>query len=300
MFFLPADVKYDCAMEPTRITPEWSKIKMNYPDAIYFVNYADGLTQLNGINLDRTIVDTHDLMFRSYGLQSNKSVWRSSVIRRFRREFSLLNATSIVIAIAFNEATFFKLMLTGPTICYVPPHMKPVGYSGNTVLTADILFLGSANAKNIRGINSFLSEFRNWRTCPRVVIAGNVCDHVDRELAIATRVELKGYVEDLSALYGTVRAVICPVEGTGVNIKVMEALAYGKPVFACAPAIAGLPPGSETCVFPLTEESVQSLLTDTSGLDRASQAAFDYIDGPIIRQSWSSLLDKLKYLAMKG
>ena len=44
--------------------------------------------------------------------------------------------------------------------------------------------------------------------------------------------------------------MICPVEGTGANIKVLEALAYGKPVFACESAISGLPPGSEFVCVP--------------------------------------------------
>jgi hypothetical protein len=278
------------------LTPEWSRVKKKYPHAIYFVNYADGLTQLNGVDIDRAIVDTHDLTFRSYGLESGHSVWRSDVVRRFRKEFSLLSTTSLVIAIAFNESVLFELMLTGPKVCYVPPRMKPRGNFGEDVIAADILFLGAANAKNIRGINSFLSEFRNWRTYPRLVIAGNVCGHIDRELAHSAGVDVRGYVEDLSALYRSVRAVICPVEGTGVNIKVLEALSFGKPVFACESAISGLPPGSESCVFQLSEQSVGSLLANSAQLARASKAAIDYVDGPFIRQCWSHFHNQLRYL----
>jgi hypothetical protein len=44
-------------------------------------------------------------------------------------------------------------------------------------------------------------------------------------------------------------------------------LACGKPVFAHEPVIAALPPGAETCVFPLDEPTVCSLLRDPSRLD---------------------------------
>ena len=280
------------------MTPEWSKIKRKYPDAMYLVNYVDGLTQLNGINLEHAAVDTHDLLFRGYALEHRKPVWRSSVVHRFRREFSLLNATSMVIAIADNERMIFELMLNSPKVCYVPPRIKPLGNFGEDIIAADILFLGSANAKNVRGINSFLSEFRKWRTYPRLIIAGNVCDHIDRELAHSVGVDVIGYVEDLSALYRSVRAVICPVEGTGANIKVLEALAYGKPVFACELAISGLPPGSELCVFQLSEQSVGSLLADLAQLTRASKAAIDYIDGPFIRQCWARFHNLMRYRTM--
>ena len=246
------------------IMPEWSGIKRKHPNAMYLVNYVDGLTQLNGIDLGQAIVETHDLLFRGYGLLHNKSIWCWSMVWRFRREFSLLDATAIVIAVAQNEQVLFEQMLTGPTVCYVPPHIEPVGNPDETAIpTKDILFLGSANEKNIRGINSFLAEYRKWQALPRVLIAGNVSDHVDHKLSQSASIEVRGYVQDLSSLYRSVRAVICPVEGTGVNIKMMEALAYGKPVFACSSAIAALPPGSESCVFPLTEESVRALLADS-------------------------------------
>jgi hypothetical protein len=110
-------------------------------------------------------------------------------------------------------------------------------------------------------------------------------------------VAVVGYVSDLQALYADVQAAICPVEGTGVNIKVMEALAYGKPVFAYPSSITGLPPGSETCVFPLTEASVWAILSDREALRRASQAARDYVASPIIRAAWAHLHDQLRDLA---
>jgi glycosyltransferase involved in cell wall biosynthesis len=282
-------------MEVPRILPEWSKIKKNHPDAIYLVNYVDGMTQLNGIDPSRTIVDTHDILFRSYSLANGRPIWRSEVLRRLRREISLLDATAMVITIARNEQSLCELMLDGPKVRYVPPHMKPRNdLHGNAAIAADILFLGSANAKNVRGINSFLSTCRHWQTSPRLIIAGNVSDYVDTELIPASSVTVMGYVQDLAALYQSVRAVICPVEGTGLNIKIMEALAFGKPVFASASAIAALPPGSDACVFPLSQDSIRALLADSVKLKQASKAALDYVDSPFIRKAWSDLRDELE------
>jgi hypothetical protein len=280
------------------ITPEWSKLRMQCQNQIYLVNYVDGLTQLNGINPDRAIVETHDLLFRGYAISNDRPVWCSSVVRRFRKEFALLNTTAMVVVIARNEHVLVELLLNGPEICYVPPHPMSVGNSDESItIEQDLLFLGSGNRKNIRAINAFLLEFRNWRTHPRLIIAGNVSDQIDPDLAQALGVEVAGYVENLPRLYGTVRAVICPVVGTGVNIKVMEALAYGKPVFAHEPVIAALPPDAETCVFPLDEPTVCSLLGDPSRLERVSQAARDYVDSSFIGQSWSDFREKITKLA---
>ena len=279
------------------IMPGWSRIKHYHPDAIYFVNYADGLTQLNGIDISRAVVDTHDLLFLGYSLSKNEPVWRPGVLRRFRKEISLLNSTALVIAIARNEHTFFELILKGPQTRYVPPHMTRVAnLREDSAIAADLLFLGSTNKKNVHGINAFLSEYRNWKSFPSLIIAGKVSAHINPELSHVGSIEIKGYVQDLPSLYRSIRAVICPVEGTGINIKVMEALAYGKPVFASSSCIAGLPPGSESCVFALTEESISRFLGDARLLEQASRAAYDYVDGPFIRQSWSSLHDMLRDL----
>ncbi|MGA8610512.1 MAG: glycosyltransferase [Xanthobacteraceae bacterium] len=282
------------------ILPEWIKIRRNHRDAIYFITYADSLTQLNGIDFSRVIVDTHDLSFRNYGLVTGKSAWRPGVIRRLRRELSLLESTAMVIAIAPNETSFFQLMLKSTKVCYVPPRIPPAGkIHENTAIEADILFVGSDNVKNVRYINSFLSKYQRWRSFPSLAVAGNVCRHLSGEYLRAGNIKVKGYVDDLPALYRSVRAVICPVEGTGVNIKAMEALAYGKPVFASASAIGGLPPGSEACVFPLGEESVCGLLADPERLKQASQAAVAYVDSPFIRQAWSNLGDDLRSMIRK-
>jgi hypothetical protein len=203
----------------------------------------------------------------------------------------------MVITIAPNEQTFFELMLSGPKVCYVPPRIAPIENDYPSAVPAtDLLFVGSDNKKNIYGINLFLSEYRSWQASPSLAIAGRVCDYAECGLIHGQSVQLKGYVRDLPSLYRSVRAVICPVEGTGVNIKAMEALAYGKPMFAYASAIAGLPPGSQECVFPLTEESVCSLLADPERLEKASRAALKYANSPLIYQAWCDLRDDLRRL----
>lgn len=279
------------------ILPAWSNIKRSHPDAVYLVNYAHGSMQLNGVDLSRTVVETHDLSFRNYALSRNKPIWRSSVVRRLRREMSLLEASAIVISIAANEQAFLELMVKGPKVCYVPPRITRLNSTGGSVITpTDMLFVGSSNIKNIVGINSFLTSYRTWRAHPSLTIAGDVCEYVDHQHIQMPSVKLVGYVSDLPSLYRSVSAVICPVEGTGVNIKIMEALAYGKPVFAFTSASAALPPGSGKCVYPLTEKSVCALLGDAERLQKASQCAFDYVDSPFIRAAWSRLHDELQGL----
>ena len=62
-----------------------------------------------------------------------------------------------------------------------------------------------------------------------------------------------------------------------------------KPVFASSFCIQDyLRVGK--CVFALTEKSISRFLGDARLIEQASRAAYDYVDGPFIRESWSSLL----------
>jgi glycosyltransferase involved in cell wall biosynthesis len=204
-----------------------------------------------------------------------------------------------VLAIAHTENTILSALLRRPRICYLPPHYKPQQTAAQVQADAganwqtDLLFLGSGNYKNVRGINAFLKNYRAWKVKPTLTIAGKVSSQAEVDPACDHTVTVLGYVADLPSLYQSVRASVCPVEGTGVNIKLVEALSYGKPTFASEEAISALPPGWEDCVFPLTEASVRALLDDPVKLRMASVAALKYVDSPYVRGLWSDFKQAL-------
>ncbi len=299
--FAPALTARVARFRIPRLAPNWERLRASNPDAVYLLNYASSVAELNGIELMRTCIDTHDLIFRDHALKYGRPIWSWDIIRRMRRELSILNAAAIVLAITPAEKAVLDAFLNGREILYLPPHYRPKGdIVGDTPTTSDLLFLGSDNYKNIRGINNFLEHYCRWTWRPSLVIAGQVSGNLRRNVDLPNTVTALGWVPDLTALYRSVRAAICPVGGTGVNIKLLEALAYGKPVFATSSAIAALPPGCEGCVFPLTEESIRAVLGDKDRLRCASDAARDYVDGAAIRQLWSDFRRALIDLAEKG
>jgi glycosyltransferase involved in cell wall biosynthesis len=147
-----------------------------------------------------------------------------------RRELSILDAARVVLSISRTEHTVFEMLLQSSKIYYLPPnnkaHNEPEPSKARKI---DLLFLGSGNNKNVQGINGFLEMYRTWKMKPTLAIAGTVSSHVQVDPVGDSSLSVMGYVENLPSLYESVRAAICPVEGTGVNIKLLEALAYGKP-----------------------------------------------------------------------
>lgn len=250
------------------------------------VNYADAVSQLNGVDPRNCIIETHDLKFLHYAKKYGRPISDIRVMGKLRSEAWVLGAVGGLIAIAPPESAMFRLWYPDVPVFYIPSY--PEAEMGARAMRDepryDLLFVGSENHFNVDGISRFLSDNAGWLSAYRIAIAGRVCN-VPRLQELAARfaeVSLLGYVEELGAVYAQTRAVISPVEGTGLKMKVIEALRCGKPVFASEHSVHGLPPGSEACVFALNERAIAATLADAGMYDAACRAALEYcarIDG---------------------
>lgn len=74
----------------------------------------------------------------------------------------------------------------------------------------------------------------------RLILAGSLPERV-RGAAGAAGVELRGFVENLDALYAETRVVCCPVSaGSGVRMKIVEAAARFRPIVATRVGAEGI------------------------------------------------------------
>jgi glycosyltransferase involved in cell wall biosynthesis len=84
---------------------------------------------------------------------------------------------------------------------------------------------------------------RVWSRLPdaRVVIAGKDPSPAIRQMACDSRVTVTGFVEDLRPLFWSATVVVAPlVYATGIQNKVLEAMACGVPVVASSTAGGGI------------------------------------------------------------
>ena len=106
------------------------------------------------------------------------------------------------------------------------------------------LYVASNNARNRKGLDDFLRLAwpRIHRLAPHAElwVVGSVSDVVgDREVA---GVKVLGRVDDLRARYEGASLVINPaVAGTGLKIKILEALCHFRPVVTWPAGVDGLP-----------------------------------------------------------
>jgi glycosyltransferase involved in cell wall biosynthesis len=259
-------------------TPQYDHLKVEFPSALYVVNYANGLLELNGIDPRNAIVETHDLDFLQFTKRYGFALTSRKITGKFRSEFSLLGSASALIAIARTEAGIFRLFFPEKPVFFVPkygsPKSKPRTVDARS-FDYDLLFVGSNNLLNARGIVGFMQAHRNLLANYRLAIAGNVSlvPKVVAAASISPNVSLLGFVDDLDDLYSRTKIVVSPVDGTGLKIKVVEALTAGKPVFGSQHSIEGLPPGADECVFIIDAAHMAAMLSHPALLASAGKTA---------------------------
>ena len=97
----------------------------------------------------------------------------------------------------------------------------------------DLVFVGSDMFQNARGLLTFSRQQRHGsRHCDRSGRSGRRNTSVRAFAQDRPHIHLLGFVDDLFATYAASKAAISPVDGTGLKIKVVEALGHGRPVFA--------------------------------------------------------------------
>lgn len=191
------------------------------------------------------LVDTHDIFGNRYkrflkqGLEPN---WVSIFPKD---EIRCLERADYVIAIQREEATYFSKYLTNRVVTV--GHVSPVKKIEAAQDNHNILFVGGINAVNLDAINYFITEVfpivRKDFPQAKVVVVGLICEKIED----FPGVEKKQEIEEYEDIYSLARVAINPCRfGTGLKIKNVEAMGYGKALVTTSVGAAGLERGINT------------------------------------------------------
>ncbi|CCE00261.1 glycosyltransferase [Bradyrhizobium sp. STM 3809] len=210
----------------------------------------------------RRLVIMHDLF-------SSRSDRSALATLSLKEEVQMLARAETILAIQRDEAAVLQRELPAHQVIVVPMAATAVSQAvpGRS---ETILFVGSSAGPNVDGIRWFLEAC--WPTIrqnmPNVElqIAGSVCN------ALATPpsgVQLLNVVDDLDDLYAEAGVVISPLRlGSGLKIKLIEALSKGKAVVATTTTMQGVMDVLGACAIIEDDadrfaSSVIALLADT-------------------------------------
>ena len=248
-------------------------------DHVLCVNYVDNLSKLNGIEPARCVVETHDIQFLRRAIGGRRGPLSVASYARLRAEFGAVSAVAGAVGISRNETYLLRSLAPSTPSFYIPDYdPKPPVDCTSSDHRYDLLFVASSNIINQRGFRDLLDRSELDLVRYRIAICGSLCSVPSiRDLAQHhSNVTLLGFVDDLLALYAASKACLCPTTGTGLNIKILEALQHGKAVFASRSAMDALADGYGECVFRIGRAEFARILDDPHALARAKRAAHAY------------------------
>lgn len=219
------------------------------PYDMVFVNYARMTPE--GIERSRAlkVVDTHDVQSDRIDQEGVLPAWRRRLFRR--SEARTLAVYDRVIAISDpDRRTFQRDFALGARVVTAPVALPaPRILRMSRAPCWDLLFVGTNSTANLRSVLWFLrdawpplaAQGASLRIQGRVGVYDELRAFLQRRPDLSARVALRGELPDLAETYATSRLVIAPmIEGTGMKVKVIEALGHGKAVLGTSRAFTGI------------------------------------------------------------
>ena len=196
------------------------------------------------------VIDTHDKMGDRYEMLRKNGQPLEFFSCSPEEEGAYLRRADVVVARRREEADYFDFV-SGKNHAVVIPHVEEPNFLERTYpVMKTVGVVASANQINLAIVLELLQKIdrRFGSRVPfQVRIAGEVKDMVaglcDDEAAMFDRpwVEMLGFVDDITDFYRSVDVVVSPVTmGTGINVKTVQAMAFGMPLLTTAWGIKGI------------------------------------------------------------
>ncbi|KUJ50507.1 glycosyltransferase [Chryseobacterium sp. JAH] len=248
-------------------------------------------TELNGAKI---IIDTHDWMtLNEFYNHKNIDLLGS----RFGEEIKNLSFYDRVITISDAEYSLFKNFL-GEKVINIPPSFPENFKDKDSEKKYDLLFVGSDNPFNIEAINWFIDKVLPYLPSEiKICIIGRVCSHIPEK----DNIEKYVFAENLESYYHQSKIAICPMlRGTGIKIKVVEALSFGLPVVGTEKATDGFTQKTQNGCRTSDDEKIfadiiTNLLNNSSDYEKQKQEAMHFFKNNFSEKKsielWEKTLD---------
>jgi GT2 family glycosyltransferase/glycosyltransferase involved in cell wall biosynthesis len=239
------------------------------------------------------VIDTHDRMGERYEMLRANGLPLEFFSCSRREEATYLRRADLVVALREAEARYFN-EVSGCKNSVVISHIEPPRFiDRNFSRLANVGLVCSANQINLASLSECLGmiDRRLEGTAHRftVHVAGEVRNMVARqsakEMAVFQKpwVRMHGFVPDINEFYRSMDLVLSPVTmGTGINIKTVQAMAFGMPLLTTDCGSKGIETGDPmhahtnldalvTSLFRLTESPAELQRLARLSRDRYTQ-----------------------------
>jgi len=183
--------------------------------------------------------------------------------REFSAEIDILKKFNEIWTYSIEEEYIFE-QFTGKKVNLIPISFKADAINNFAQAKYPVVYVAGNNPHNVVSAKWYVDQVVPLLGDIKTYVVGSICDKMDDHPNI---VKL-GIVEDLDAFYKQSKISICPMlTGTGVKIKVLEALSFGIPVVTSRRGVDGLLNKTQNgCLVSQTEfefaRNIKNLLED--------------------------------------
>jgi glycosyltransferase involved in cell wall biosynthesis len=238
----------------------------------------------------RLVIDTHDFLTSQF-----QTYRKFSLGKYFEAEIDLLKVFEKVLVISNEEKYLFSQFLKNE-VSVVTHALPNAFYKAANEKKHDLIYVASDNEHNIKSIKWFFdSVYPMLANDLKICIVGRINNH----FGDYPNVEKITFVEDLDAVYATSKIAICPMlSGTGLKIKVVEALSFGLPVVCNEKGVDGMSNKSNNGCLVTDDAAgfaayISKLLTDTSFYEQTQMDAKRYFTANYDIKSVYAKIDKV-------
>ena len=142
-----------------------------------------------------------------------------------------------------------------------------------------ILFVGSDFPPNIEALEFLAKNVMPYLPKKKLMVVGKGLDRYRKRFE-SDNILVKGFVDDLGAVYANSSIVVAPIfSGSGMKVKVVEALMYGKHIIGTDFSFIGFRRGVDTEDFLLVANSAQEYV-ELLSLDykKSSRRSMEYFE----------------------
>lgn len=206
-----------------------------------------------------TIIDSQDVMHQRAEKLRAQAIKPSGLLVTRAEETQLLARADLVMAIQPTEAVVLREMVGDARVITVEHGVAlPDDFDAPIAESADVVLVGSNNRMNQHGLAWFLAQAwpRVLASVPsaRLLVFGPLSS---TDACHGPNVVAAGFAPHVRDAYARARVVIAPLlAGSGLKIKTVEALAYGRAVVTTSVGAEGLE-NAPKGVFALADDPVE-------------------------------------------
>ncbi|MEZ5898564.1 MAG: glycosyltransferase [Hyphomicrobiaceae bacterium] len=245
-----SDISFDSWYDP-RLGENVRRLCEKYEIDVLFCSYVFQSKLLEYVPAHvLKVIDTHDKMGNRYEMLRANGQPVEFFSCTPEEEGAYLRRADLVAARRAEEARYFDEVM-GSERSFVLPHVEDARNLHRTFhALRKVGVVASANRINLIVLHDFLAEIarRCGDNCPFTVeIAGQVKSKIGDLSPEQQRefrrpwVRMLGFVPDISTFYNAVDLIVSPVTmGTGINVKTVQAMAFGMPLITTKVGIKGI------------------------------------------------------------